>query len=103
MAKLKKSKIGITSKVQGALEKVDLELKERGAKNYELGVVLERLIESDQANRVIDEFVNDHTPESYKLSCLLDTPGEREKLLELLQDKNFGMSTSNGFKDQPSI
>ena len=96
MAKIKKTKIILSEKAKTHLEQIDQELQQRGAKDYDLCEIIEELLVSRHSQTIIDQFVNKKTPESYKLSRLLDTPGEREKILELLQDKSFGMSGHNG-------
>lgn len=103
MAKPKKIKVVISENLKHFLEKVDNELRDRGAKDYNLCEILEKLIISSSAKKIIDDFVNENTPESYKLSKLLNTPGEREKILELLQDKSFGLTGSNATENQAQV
>ena len=93
MAK-KRMKIAINEAVQNRLSVVFDELSARGAEDFDLGEILTRLIELPEAQKVIDNFVNDNTPESYKIHELLKTPGEREKILELLKDKSFGLGVA---------
>jgi len=95
MSKPRKIKIIISDEVRGLLAEVDSELKSRGARDYDLCEIIEQLLVSESAKTILDDFVNKHTPESYKITKLLDTPGEREKILELLQDKNFGLTDSH--------
>ena len=84
-------KVSIGESVRETLEDAFNELVARGAEDFDLGDVLTRLVEMPQAQKVIDAFVNENTPESYKINQLLKTPGEREKVLELLKDKSFGL------------
>lgn len=103
MAKTKKSKITLSEKVKEALWEVDKELRSRGADGYDLCAILESLLSSKSSKEIIDQFVDHHTPESYKISQLLSQPEEREKILEFLQAKNFGMDATNGSQIEAQV
>jgi len=101
MAK-KKMKISISETVQKKMEVAFDELTSRGADNLDMGDVLSELVQLPEAQSVIDKFVNEKTPESYKINQLLNTPGEREKVLELLRDKSFGLGSSV-IQEEPEV
>jgi len=94
MARKKKIKIKLTEKLLGQLEKVHDELIARGANDFNLVHILERLMQERGSQTIIDEFVNEHTPNNYKIAKLLETPEERERILKILENKSFGLSVS---------
>ena len=85
--------IKISAEVKERLQSVGSELKSRGATEFDPSNILDALVNSEFGAQVIDKFVNDHTPEEFKLRKILEMPEEREKLLGLIGDREFGFSS----------
>jgi len=96
MAKQRKMKLTINDEVKAVLTQPFDELISRGAIDFDISEVLSRVLSTSAAKKVIDEFVDENTPESFKINQLLSDPSEREKVLELLKDKSFGMAGEGG-------
>lgn len=103
MAKLPKVKL--SSEVLEKLGQVSETLKSRGAKDFDLSIVIEQLFKEGIASRIIDRFVSDNTPTEYKLSQLLSDPETKEKLLNIAEKKQFGLVSQLGVSDvgQPGV
>jgi hypothetical protein len=91
MARKRKVKLKISTELLSKLEPVHEELINRGAEGIDLCQLLERLFDEPNAQSVVDHFVNDHTPNDYKIARLLETPEERERLLKIIENKQFGL------------
>ena len=92
MKKSAKMKLKISKTVEEKLREVHEELIKRGATNFDVSELLEQVIMLPDTQKVIDQFLTLKSPEDYKIRELLNTPGEREKVLALLNNKNFGLA-----------
>ncbi len=91
MARPKELQFKPTEAVKNRMKEIDSELKSRGAKDFNINEIIEKLFFSAISQVIIDEFVTQKTPENYKLAQLLETPGEREKILKIIENKKFGI------------
>lgn len=91
MARPKKQKITVSDDVKARLLDVANELSNRGAKEFDISALLDRLVKSKDSQTVIDEFVDENTPDTFKVSQLMNNPLEREKIQKLLEGRKFGL------------
>jgi hypothetical protein len=88
----KPKKITLNESVNIRLQEVGRELQKRGATEFNISDLLDLIVNNERTCAIIDDYVNSHTPESYKIKCLLDIPEEREKIIAFTKNKSFGFN-----------
>lgn len=106
MARQKKMKLQYSEFSQNFYKKIHDELVARGAKSFKMEELTDELVKASSSKAIVDNFVSQHTPESYKIDQLLQSPTDREEILKLIKDRNYGLSLrdeSGGQSTETSI